>query len=125
MHDWSNTAEVFSRILHGMLASFLIHEYKQTCKKQLFVISHNLNVRSKEVSIVSLPQDILKHDFKKHMGHFPEDGENGQNVAFFHNFLELRCEQTLQSIQLFSTVLKRFCPGHSKNLIFFWFSNFD
>ena len=67
MHDWSNTAEVFSRILHGMLASFLIHEYKQTCKKQLFVISHNLNVRSKEVSIVSLPQDILKRDFKRHM----------------------------------------------------------
>ena len=43
------------------------NEYKQTCKKQLFVISHNLNVRSKEVSIVSLPQDILKRDFKRHM----------------------------------------------------------
>ena len=58
---------MFTRILHGMLASFLIREYKQTCKMQLFVISHNLNVRSKEVSIVSLSQDILKRDFKRHM----------------------------------------------------------
>ena len=29
-----------------------------------------------------------------HMGQFPQDGENGRNVAFFLIFLELCCEQT-------------------------------
>ena len=41
------------------------------------------------------------------MGQFPQDGENGQNVAVT-NFLIF--------FQLFSTVLKRFWPGHSKNV---------
>ena len=35
------------------------------------------------------------------MGKFPQDGENGQNVAFF---------------DFFSTVRKRFWPMHSKNV---------
>ena len=50
-----------------------------------------------------------------HMGQFIQDRENGQNVDFFI-FLELRCDQTVRFFQLFSTVLKRFCPWHSKNV---------
>ena len=49
------------------------------------------------------------------MGQFPQDGENGQKVAFFH-FLELCCEHPVLFFQLLSTVLKRFCPWHSKNV---------
>ena len=47
------------------------------------------------------------------MGQLPQEGENGQNVAFF---LELCCDQTVWFFQLVSTDLKRFCPGHSKNV---------
>ena len=47
------------------------------------------------------------------MGQFPQDEENGQNVAFF---LELCCDQTVWFFQLFSTVLKIFCPLHSINV---------
>ena len=48
-----------------------------------------------------------------YMGQFPQDGENGQKLAFF---LELWCDQTIWFFKLFSTVLKRFWPGHSKNV---------
>ena len=47
------------------------------------------------------------------MGQIPQDGENGQNVAFFLKFC---CYQTVWFFQLFSTVLKRICPLHSKNV---------
>ena len=50
-----------------------------------------------------------------YMGQFPHDGENGQNVAFLY-FLELCCDQTVLCFQLSWTVLKRFWPGHSKNV---------
>ena len=30
-----------------------------------------------------------------HMGHFPQDGENEQNVSFFSFFLKLHCDQTV------------------------------
>ena len=50
-----------------------------------------------------------------HVGQFPQDGENGQNMALFH-FLELRCDQTVRPLQLYSTVLKRLCPLDSKNV---------
>ena len=45
------------------------------------------------------------------MGQFPQDGENGQKVAFFwSSAVTKRCE-------LFnSSVLKKFCPGHSKDV---------
>ena len=56
-----------------------------------------------------------KLKFCAHMGQFPQDGENGQNVAFFI-FLVLCCDQTVWFVQLFSTVLERFCPLHSKNV---------
>ena len=46
------------------------------------------------------------------MGPFPQDGENGQNVAFF---LALLWPNGL-IFQLFSTDLRRFCPLHSKNV---------
>ena len=52
---------------------------------------------------------------KAHMGQFPQDGENGQNVAFFI-FLELWCDQTVWFFRLFSTILKRLWPGHVKNV---------
>ena len=64
-----------------------------------------------------------------HMGQIPQDGENGQHVAFFY-FLKLCCDQTVRFFQLLSTVLKRFCPLDAKNVsvlvlaIFFSFSNF-
>ena len=45
-----------------------------------------------------------------HMGQYPQDGENGQNVAFF---LELCCDQTVWIFPLFSTVLKWFWALHS------------
>ena len=48
------------------------------------------------------------------MGQFLQDGEKGQNVKFFI-FLEICCDQTVWTFQLFSTVLKRFCPLDSKN----------
>ena len=50
-----------------------------------------------------------------HMGQFPQDGENGQNVAFFHFFVALLLPNGM-IFQLFLTVLKRFCPLHSKNV---------
>ena len=50
--------------------------------------------------------------------------------GIFSFFLKLCCDQTVRFFQLFSTVLKRFCPLDAKNVsvlvlaIFFWFSNF-
>ena len=32
---------------------------------------------------------------KRHMGHFPQDGENEQNLSFFSFFLKLHCDQTV------------------------------
>ena len=49
------------------------------------------------------------------MGQFPLDGKNGQNVAFFYFFGALLLPNGM-IFQLFSTVLKRFCPLHSKNV---------
>ena len=46
------------------------------------------------------------------MGQFPQDRENGQNVTFFEALLL----PNSSTFQLFSTVLKRFCPLHSKNV---------
>ena len=48
---------------------------------------------------------------------FYMDGGNGQNVAFFYFFLKLCCDNWF--VQLFSTVLKRFCPLDSKNVFVF------
>ena len=50
-----------------------------------------------------------------HMGQFPQFGENGLNVAFLIFFLFLLWLNSL-IFQLFSTILKRFCPWHSKNV---------
>ena len=50
------------------------------------------------------------------MGQFPQVGENGKNVAFIFIFLELCCDQTVWFVQLFLTVLRRFCPLDSKNV---------
>ena len=50
------------------------------------------------------------------MGQIPQDGENGQNVEFFYFFLKLCCDQTVRVFQLLSTVLKRFCLVHPKNV---------
>ena len=36
-----------------------------------------------------------------HMGQFPQDGEDGQNVAFFNFFSELYCDQTKPELELF------------------------
>ena len=50
------------------------------------------------------------------MGQFPQDGENGQNVAFFYfSFGALLWPNGL-IFQLFSIVLERFCPLQSKNV---------
>ena len=45
-----------------------------------------------------------------YVGQIPRDGENGQNVAFFLNSV------VTKPFDFFSTVLKRFCPWHSKNV---------
>ena len=50
-----------------------------------------------------------------HMGQFPQDGENGQNVAFFY-FLGGFAVTKWFVFQLFSTVLKTFCPLDFKNV---------
>ena len=53
---------------------------------------------------------------KTHMGQFPQDGENGQNVTFLHYFCCSAVIKRFDFCQLFSTVLKRFCPLDSKNV---------
>ena len=50
------------------------------------------------------------------MGQIPQDGKNGQNVAFLKKKLKLYCAQTVIFFQLLSTVLKRFCPLDAKNV---------
>ena len=55
------------------------------------------------------------------MGQIPQDGENGQNVAFF---FKLCCDQTVRFFQLLSTVLKRFCPLDAKNVSVLVLANF-
>ena len=50
-----------------------------------------------------------------HMGSFPQDGENEQNLSYFFSSLELYCDQTVLFFQVFSIVLKRLCPLQSKN----------
>ena len=37
-------------------------------------------------------------------------------IWHFFYFLKLFCDQTVWFFKVFSTVLKRFCPGHSKNV---------
>ena len=57
-----------------------------------------------------------KSDFIQpvHLSQIPQEGENGQNVAFFI-FLKLFCDQTVWFFQLFSTALKGFCSLNSEN----------
>ena len=50
------------------------------------------------------------------MSQIPQDGENGPNVAFSYFSLKLFYDQTVWFFQLFSTVLRRFCPLQSKNV---------
>ena len=47
-----------------------------------------------------------------YMGQFLQDGKNEQTLSKKNIFLALHCDQT---VQLFSTVLKKFCPVHLKN----------
>ena len=47
------------------------------------------------------------------MGHFPQDGENGRNVAFFY-FLGALLWPNGFIFHIFSTVLTRFCPLQKK-----------
>ena len=49
------------------------------------------------------------------MGQFLQDGKNEQTLSKKNIFLALHCDQTVRLFQLFSTVLKRFCPLESKN----------
>ena len=52
-----------------------------------------------------------------HKGQFPQDGENGQNVAFsFIFFFSYAVTEQFDFFQLFSTVLKRLWPGHANNV---------
>ena len=57
-----------------------------------------------------------KRNSRMYKGEFPQGGENGQNVAFLNFFLELCCDQKVWFFQLFSAVLKIFCPLDSKNV---------
>ena len=50
------------------------------------------------------------------MGQFLQDGENACFVSFFFIFFEALLWLNGLIFQLFSTVLKRFCLGHSKNV---------
>ena len=45
-------------------------------------------------------------------------------MALFH-FLELRCDQTVRPFQLYSTVLKIFCPLDSKSDFVLVLGRFD
>ena len=47
------------------------------------------------------------------MSQFDQDGENGQKLAFLNSFGALLWPNGLT----FSTVLKRFCPVDSKNVL--------
>ena len=49
-----------------------------------------------------------------YMGQIPQDWENEQNVAYIFYFLKLYCDKTVWFFEVFSTVLKRFCPLQSK-----------
>ena len=49
------------------------------------------------------------------MGQFLQDGKNEQTLSKKNFFLALHCDQMVRLFQLFSTVLKRFCPLESKN----------
>ena len=49
------------------------------------------------------------------MDQFPQDGGNGQNVAFFSSSAVTKWFDFFNFSQL-STVLKRFCPLDSKNV---------
>ena len=71
-------------------------------------------IREVSTSIFMLYIQTCLRASKEHMGQFLQDGENGQNVAFSY-FLELCCDQTVWFFRLFSAVVKRFQPGHSKN----------
>ena len=52
-----------------------------------------------------------------YMDQFLQDGENGQNVAFFLSFLTSAVTKRFDFFNFStSTVLKRFCPGDSKNV---------
>ena len=53
--------------------------------------------------------------FGTHMDQFLHDGKNDQTLSKKKYFLPLHCDQTVRLFQLFSTVLKRFCPVHLKN----------
>ena len=59
---------------------------------------------------------MQKYGFIPHMGQFPQDGENSQNVAFLNFFWSSAVTKRFDFFQLFSTVLERFCPLHSKNV---------
>ena len=50
------------------------------------------------------------------MGQFYQDGENGQNVASV---------ALLWFFQLFSTILKRFCPLDSKNVFVLFLAHLE
>ena len=71
------------------------------------------------------PSDALSQEYTVHStgsywlhiyGQFLQDGKNGQNLAFLKKFLKLCCDQNVWFLQLFSTVLMRFCPLQSKNV---------
>ena len=53
---------------------------------------------------------------KTRLGQFPQDWENDQNVAFFRFFWRSAVTKLFAFFQIFSNVLKRFCPLHSKNV---------
>ena len=60
--------------------------HKRVCKR-LFFGQLCCNVYSKDLKMLTRAYSI------QHMGHFPQDGENEQNVSFFL-FLKLYCDQT-------------------------------
>ena len=50
------------------------------------------------------------------MRQIPQDGENGQNVAFLFIFWSSTVTKRFDFFQLFLTVLERFCPLDSKDV---------
>ena len=75
------------------------------------------NILKKKIPKPSLNSDLtINYLLKKHIWvNFPRTGKMVK-LWHFSFFLELCCDQTVWFFQLFSAVLKRFCPLDSKNV---------
>ena len=101
-------------------AKKLWHFFKKKTKFSFFSLDIGNNKNDKKIftlmpsncftSFFALPPTSVIPKWVR----LPRTGEMVKNGIFF-TFLKLYCDQTVWVFQLFSTVLKRFCPLDSKN----------